>query len=204
MGWKSELFCCHCLILQNTITLLIVGLARCQLLLYHPSWSASLVRHLMESLAERKQKTAKLPLCHLSSTQQKKQVASLNRWTVSAVAGAFPWECQAEKTRACSQTYVQELGFCVSAEVTPSPRPHIQIFSMKAFHGSILWYFVSLSCSSDPLTEKISTAADPQQDFLKYLPHECHQQITQENMEKGYKVVLLSGQQIATVLFFQK
>lgn len=158
----------------------------------------------MQSLAERKQKTAKLPLCHLTSTQQKKQVASLNRCTVSAVAGAFPWGCQAEKTRACSQTYVQELVFSVPAEATLTLRPHIQILSMKAFHGCILWYFVSLLCTSGPLTDNISTAADPQQDFLKYPPHACHQQITQENMEKGYKAVPFSGQQIATVLFFHK
>lgn len=28
MGWKSELFCCHCLILQNTVTLLTVAFTR--------------------------------------------------------------------------------------------------------------------------------------------------------------------------------
>lgn len=153
----------------------------------------------MESLAERKQKTAKLPLCHLTSTQQEKQVASLNRCTISVVAGAFPWGCQAETTHACSQTYVQELGFSVSPSQAPHSNPLNESLSQVHF-----WYFVILSCTSGSLTENTSTAAEPQQDFFKYPPHACHQQITQENMKKVYKDVLLSGQKIATVLFFHK
>lgn len=98
---------------------------------------------------------------------------------------------------------MQKLYFSGSARVTLSPRPHIQILSMKAFYGCILWYFVRLSHTSGPLTENISTAADPQQVFFEYPPHACHQQITQENMEKGYKAVLLL-EQIATVLVFHK
>lgn len=157
----------------------------------------------MESSAERKTKNSKIATLPLY-LHPAEEASGFPQQIYSTVAGAFPWGCQEEKTRACSQTYVQELGFSLSAEATPSPRPHIRILSMKAFHECILWYFVSLSCTSGPLTENISTAVEPQQHFFKYLPHVCHQQITQENMEKGYKAVLLLGQQIATVLFFHK
>ena len=142
-------------------------------------------------------------------------MTSLNGCTVSAVTVMdFPLYSQgtssgnslsqAEKTQACSHTYVQELCFSASAGATLSPRPHTEILSMKAFYQCIFWYFVRLSRTSGPLTENISTTADPQQVFFKYPPHACHQQITQENTEKGYKAVVLLGQQIATVLFFHK
>jgi len=105
---------------------------------------------------------------------------------------------------ACSQSPVQEPHFSASVGATLSPRPHAQILPVKPFYECILGYFVRLSCTSGPLTEKMSTAADPQQVFFNYPPHACHQQITQENMEKGYKAVLLLRQQITTVLFFHK
>lgn len=92
----------------------------------------------MESLAERKQKTAKLPLCHLTSTQQEKQVASLNRCTISVVAGIFPGDAKQRRPMPAPKPMCRSW-----ASLSPNPRPHIQILSMKAFHRCIFGILLS-------------------------------------------------------------
>lgn len=120
---------------------------------------------------------------------QVKWLPSMGGCTVNAVAvtGTFPPGMRrAGEIPACSQTCRQGPHSSASAGAALSPSLHIHILSVKAFYGCIPSYFARLSCASCPLAEDRPTAADPQWVCLNYPPHACHQQITQENMEKGY------------------
>lgn len=102
--WTSELFCCHCLILQNAAMFLTVALTGWQVLQHHPSWHVLPVRCFNGGLRDfrKRVKTSRIttlqPYLHPAEKASKwfpVHCLSLSggRASAVAIAGTFPWGC---------------------------------------------------------------------------------------------------------------